>query len=968
MADVQIAVIDQQNTQIALAAPAETQVNVAVPGVQGPAGEGVPSGGTANQVLFKQSGTDYDTAWSEITSEMIGDLEIVNADIAADAEIAVSKLADGAARQLLQTDAAGTGVEWTSNVDIPGTLDVAGAATFDSSVAVTGTATAAALIPSGSSVPTNGVYLPSANNVAISTNGTGRLFVDASGRVGIGTATAAARLHVEGTVDTSSSVIRITGTGACSTGISCNSTGTIIGTDAGGILFKTGVSANTPNTTGSERLRITSDGKLGLGTSSPSQKLHIGGSAPGDSIIRQDATVSGTNWEIGEREAGKYQWWEDDNDQVRMTLTSGGSLGIGTTSPNAKLNVSESTGASLFRLNGLNSYNLDITNNYDSGTRFDFNIGSGSGAFSFTTSAGERARIDSSGRLLVGISSSSSLAKLVVQGRTSGTNNPGHILLKSDNTPPSADRGLSLIEFADTNEYVGASISAAAEGAFTSSSHPSRLVFSTTADGSASPTERMRIDSSGRVGINTTTVQSLLHLTTPNFVDLRFTTTDETTDQKNWVFQTGTAIGAGTFRLRAINDANTDGQNAYILTKSGTSIQTHQWLTAGYERLRITSDGKVGIGTTSPGGTLHIKGGNADTLFLDNAGEQWTLVEYKNNGSLRAQSYYDETAHVFGHFLPTENSPSFIWKQGSSERARIDSSGRLLVGASTSIDNRVESAIQVVGGGADSCVSLTRYNNSADGSPILVIGRSKSATKGTNVIVADNDSLGRVNFTGADGSNFITAAEIAGEVDGTPGANDMPGRLVFRTTADGASSPTERMRIDSLGNCFVTYNILMDSSGSSGGRLYINGTSNNQSIATSSSGAGSTTLYIGNAAIQVSSDARLKENIEDTNLDALDAISKIKVKDFTWNDPTDTSYNNRNARGKWTGLIAQELVEVLPFVVNAPRKEEDGSIDHESEAHWTLDQSQLCPVLIKAIQQQQEIIAELEARLSALEA
>jgi len=112
----------------------------------------------------------------------------------------------------------------------------------------------------------------------------------------------------------------------------------------------------------------------------------------------------------------------------------------------------------------------------------------------------------------------------------------------------------------------------------------------------------------------------------------------------------------------------------------------------------------------------------------------------------------------------------------------------------------------------------------------------------------------------------------------------------------------------------------------------------------------------------------LKDNIEDTALDALDAISKIKVKDFTWNDPSDTSFNNRNARGKWTGLIAQELVEVLPFVVNAPRKEEDGSIDYESEERWLLDQSQLCPVLIKAIQQQQETIAGLEARIAALEA
>jgi len=76
-----------------------------------------------------------------VTSTMIADGTIVNADISANAEIAVSKLADGAARQLLQTDAAGTGVEWTDNIDIPGTLDVTGAATFDGAVTVSGTAT-----------------------------------------------------------------------------------------------------------------------------------------------------------------------------------------------------------------------------------------------------------------------------------------------------------------------------------------------------------------------------------------------------------------------------------------------------------------------------------------------------------------------------------------------------------------------------------------------------------------------------------------------------------------------------------------------------------------------------------------------------------------------------------------------------------------------------------------------------------
>jgi hypothetical protein len=63
---------------------------------------------------------------------------IVDADISATAEIAVSKLADGAARQLLQTAANGTDVEWASNIDIPGTLDVTNAATFDNNVTIQG--------------------------------------------------------------------------------------------------------------------------------------------------------------------------------------------------------------------------------------------------------------------------------------------------------------------------------------------------------------------------------------------------------------------------------------------------------------------------------------------------------------------------------------------------------------------------------------------------------------------------------------------------------------------------------------------------------------------------------------------------------------------------------------------------------------------------------------------------------------
>ena len=99
---------------------------------------------------------------------------ITDTEVAANAEIAVSKLADGAARQLLQTDAAGTGVEWTSNIDIPGTLDVTLAATFDSTVSVPlGSASAPSLFP-GTDTNT-GLWSPGPDTLALSTNGVERV-------------------------------------------------------------------------------------------------------------------------------------------------------------------------------------------------------------------------------------------------------------------------------------------------------------------------------------------------------------------------------------------------------------------------------------------------------------------------------------------------------------------------------------------------------------------------------------------------------------------------------------------------------------------------------------------------------------------------------------------------------------------------------------------------------------------------
>ena len=71
---------------------------------------------------------------------------------------------------------------------------------------------------------------------------------------------------------------------------------------------------------------------------------------------------------------------------------------------------------------------------------------------------------------------------------------------------------------------------------------------------------------------------------------------------------------------------------------------------------------------------------------------------------------------------------------------------------------------------------------------------------GSNTLTANGDWVGRLSFMGNDSAEFVELARVAGFVDGTSGSNDMPGRLVFSTTADGASSPTERLRIDRSGN------------------------------------------------------------------------------------------------------------------------------------------------------------------------
>ena len=148
----------------------------------------------------------------------------------------------------------------------------------------------------------------------------------------------------------------------------------------------------------------------------------------------------------------------------------------------------------------------------------------------------------------------------------------------------------------------------------------------------------------------------------------------------------------------------------------------------------------------------------------------------------------------------------------------------------------------------------------------------------------------------------------------------------------------------------------------SSGGIYQGAFADANRYGTASVGSGSTTMYIGNETITTSSDRRLKTNIVDSSLDAVDALNQLRVTDFNWDDPSDQSFNNRNARGLWTGLIAQEVVEHLPFAVNAPR-DENKVIDHDNDSPWSITPLAMCGVLVKAVQELSTRIEDLEAQL-----
>ena len=308
--------------------------------------------------------------------------------------------------------------------------------------------------------------------------------------------------------------------------------------------------------------------------------------------------------------------------------------------------------------------------------------------------------------------------------------------------------------------------------------------------------------------------------------------------------------------------------------------------------------------------------------------------------------------------------------------AKLDVAGTALVGTVRTIDADVTSAAGtplsiVVAGNNDDAYGIVNIGASAESSG-AVFGGLKTRSTGTdaNTIVVDGDGITRWIGRAADGAAFSAAAQIIMAVDGTPGLGDMPGRIVFATSADGTTNLAERMRITSAGNVGIgttgpggLLTVSSDSSSPVGNTRLVNLHTENNSNTTvvsvlmgadGTSGAarfvtfraGATTDANGTeigtiaannnaVAYNTTSDARLKENIIPTVL-GLDTLRQIEVRDYNFiSDP-----------GKVVrqGFIAQELYTVYPEAVGV------GGDDLSTQV-WSVEYGRLTPLLVKSVQE-----------------
>jgi hypothetical protein len=454
---------------------------------------------------------------------------------------------------------------------------------------------------------------------------------------------------------------------------------------------------------------------------------------------------------------------------------------------------------------------------------------------------------------------------------------------------------------------------------------------------STAGTNRLHITSGGLVGIGNSGPSSKLDVTVP--VNIPSTGSP---DAGSFITARGNTASVGYGPSFSLSNSSGVKETFWRISAVTASGNNGDLVFNGYnggadypERLRITAAGLVAIGTTSPKAdallTLSGASGESQAIFFERTGDGYDTAIDGSTGALR--------------FLGGSSSSTVA---GLSEWARMDG-GRLLIGTSTAPSTGSWNEYAKI-------VNTGTTNNSA-GAGVLALNRNTAATS-----ITATQSIGVISFGDSAGNEFGLIQCLA---DANAGTNDYPGVFTFSVTADGASSPTERMRI------------------TSGGQTKVFSSSDYTFLAYSVKGANATTdrlfagihsatdLNTGTLSFQVwtngnvqntnnsygaISDIKLKENIVDAN-SQWDDLKALQVRNYNFKPETNQETHPQ------IGLVAQEVELVSPGLVSeSPDRDEDGN--DLGTVTKSVNYSVLYMKAVKALQEAMERIEVLEQRLN----
>ena len=287
--------------------------------------------------------------------------------------------------------------------------------------------------------------------------------------------------------------------------------------------------------------------------------------------------------------------------------------------------------------------------------------------------------------------------------------------------------------------------------------------------------------------------------------------------------------------VKAVTDAERTTSNNTYLAKAGGTLTGVLAATAGSNSAASIHFGDTDSGLFGGTNTVSLTAGGTTRLTADTGVS--VVGTLAVTGAITSTSNLTIADKII-HAGDTDTAIRFPGadkvsiETGGSERVRIDASGRLLVGHTSTITVGSTSlaALQSHGTTGAAGINLARFSANST-PPALNFGKARGASVGTMTIVNDGDDLGDINFSGADGVNLATiSARIRGTVDGTPAADDIPGRLEFYTFNAATDTLTEQFRIKNDGGHIIQAGTLTINSGTTDTGLTLNSSDGNNNL------------------------------------------------------------------------------------------------------------------------------------------